>query len=194
MLSKLFLGLTLVGAEWVLYFLIGVSVLSVALILERFRFYRQASRGLKEFRSQVRGWVTQGQWDHAIRAAQTRTENQRQNPDLESEMTVSLLSHPHPQVEILDEVALDAVIRARIAWDNHLSLLATIGSNTPFVGLFGTVLGIIKAFHELSQQTGTGVQSVTSGISESLVATAIGLLVAIQIGRASCRERVSSPV
>ena len=54
-------------------------------------------------------------------------------------------------------------------------MLATIGNNAPFIGLFGTVLGIIKAFHDLSQQAGAGAQTVTSGISEALVATAIGL-------------------
>jgi biopolymer transport protein ExbB len=64
-------------------------------------------------------------------------------------------------------------------WERNLSVLATIGNNAPFIGLFGTVLGIIKAFHDLSQQATTGAATVTSGISEALVATAIGLLVAI---------------
>ena len=81
--------------------------------------------------------------------------------------------------EILTQLAQDAVVRARLAWDKNLHILATIGNNAPFVGLFGTVLGIIKAFHDLSEQTGTGPQTVTSGISEALVATAVGLLVAI---------------
>ena len=81
--------------------------------------------------------------------------------------------------EILTELAQDSVVRARIQWEKNLSVLATIGSNAPFVGLFGTVLGIIKAFHDLSQQAGAGVQTVTSGISEALIATAVGILVAI---------------
>ena len=64
--------------------------------------------------------------------------------------------------------------------ESHLSFLASAGSVSPYVGLFGTVLGIIKAFHDLSSQAAaTGAQGVSSGISEALVATAVGLLVAI---------------
>lgn len=95
-------------------------------------------------------------------------------------MTLALLSHSKgASPDVLVEVAGDPVLRARMDWEKNLSMLATIGSNAPFIGLFGTVLGIIKAFHDLSQQAVTGAQTVTSGISEALVATAIGLLVAI---------------
>ena len=180
MLNKIFLGMSLLGAEWVLYFLLLLSVLSVALIFERFSFYRKASRGLKEFRDQIRAAISSGRLKDATQIAQNR--NQKQPPfapDLETEMALALISLPHSSTEILGEVAQDAVIRARMSWDKNLSILATIGSNAPFIGLFGTVLGIIKAFHDLSQQSTTGSQVVTSGIAEALVATAVGLLVAI---------------
>jgi biopolymer transport protein ExbB len=184
MLSKMFLGMSLVGAEWVLYFLLALSVLSVTLIFERLFFYRTASRGLQEFRRLIRTATTEGKVTAAVEAAHQRVQKgTRQGksltPDLESEMVLALLSHPPAASEILGEVAQDAVMRARLAWDRNLSVLATIGSNAPFIGLFGTVLGIIKAFHDLSQQAATGTQTVTAGISEALVATAIGLLVAI---------------
>lgn len=81
---------------------------------------------------------------------------------------------------MLEQLARDALLRSKLAWEKNLSILATIGNNAPFIGLFGTVLGIIKAFHDLSQQAAaTGAQGVTSGISEALVATAVGILVAI---------------
>jgi biopolymer transport protein ExbB len=180
MLSKIFLGLSLVGAEWVLYFLLILSVVSVALIFERFRFYRLATRDLEEFRKKIRSSTAQGKILDAAQMAEQRTQKKvSESPDLESEMALALLSHPNSPPEILTEVAQDAVVRARLEWDRNLSLLATIGSNAPFIGLFGTVLGIIKAFHDLSQQTTTGAQTVTAGISEALVATAVGLLVAI---------------
>ncbi|MEO7161474.1 MAG: MotA/TolQ/ExbB proton channel family protein [Bdellovibrionia bacterium] len=180
MLNKIFLGMSLLGAEWVLYFLLLLSVLSVALIFERFSFYRKSSRGLKEFRGQIRAAISSGRLKDATLIAQNR--NQKQTPfapDLETEMTLALISLPHSSTEILGEVAKDSVIRARMSWDKNLSILATIGSNAPFIGLFGTVLGIIKAFHDLSQQNVAGSQVVTSGIAEALVATAVGLLVAI---------------
>ena len=72
--------------------------------------------------------------------------------------------------------------RERLRLERRLPFLATLGSNGPFVGLFGTVLGIIKAFHDLAATAGTagaGASTVMAGISEALVATAIGLLVAI---------------
>jgi len=61
----------------------------------------------------------------------------------------------------------------------RLTILATLGNNAPFIGLFGTVLGVIKAFHDLHLQHGSGIKVVMGGISEALVATAMGLLVAI---------------
>ena len=60
-----------------------------------------------------------------------------------------------------------------------LTFLGTVGANAPFVGLFGTVLGIIKAFRDLSLETESASAAVMAGISEALVATAVGLLVAI---------------
>src|SRR5581483_10425719 len=113
---------------------------------------------------------------------QTRSKDQQPAaPDLESAMALALLGEKKKgaSTEVLNELAQDAVVRARLAWERNLSILATIGSNAPFVGLFGTVLGIIKAFHDLSQQGNTGASMVTAGISEALVATAVGLLVAI---------------
>ena len=63
--------------------------------------------------------------------------------------------------------------------ERTVPFLATTGSTAPFIGLFGTVLGIIKAFRDLSLETRAGASAVMAGISEALVATAIGLLVAI---------------
>lgn len=181
MLSHLFLGLSLVGAEWVLYLLLILSVFSVSLMIERAVFYSQASQEIATFRAELRQFVMDGKFDAAIQIAQKRIAT-RQNSalDLETEMSLALLNQKtETSPDVLIEVASDPVLRARMEWEKNLSTLATIGSNAPFIGLFGTVLGIIKAFHDLSQQAVTGAQTVTAGISEALVATAIGLLVAI---------------
>ena len=71
------------------------------------------------------------------------------------------------------------LIKEKAALEANLVLLATVGSNAPFVGLFGTVLGVIKAFHELSLQGSRGGNMVMSGISQALIATAVGIMVAI---------------
>jgi biopolymer transport protein ExbB len=179
MLSNLFLGMSQVGAEWVLYLLLALSVLSVTLMFERAGFYRRANRGLPEFRSAVRVAVGAGRLDEALRAAQTRAHGEGSPRDLEAQVTAALLgSAGSRSPEVLNEVAQDAIIRTRLDWERNLAVLATIGNNAPFVGLFGTVLGIIRAFHDLSK-AGAGAQTVSSGISEALIATAVGILVAI---------------
>ena len=72
-----------------------------------------------------------------------------------------------------------AKARLRIDLERNLGILGTLGNNAPFIGLFGTVLGIIKAFADLSRNQAGGAGAVMSGISEALVATAVGLMVAI---------------
>jgi biopolymer transport protein ExbB len=179
MLSHLFLGMSLVGAEWVLYLLVLLSIVSVTLIFERARFYRSAMRELASFRNQIRVQAAESNWAAAARTAEARIKRNTEAPDLEAQMAYALLSHPNRKsAEVLTEVAHDPVMRTKLQWERNLAVLATIGNNAPFIGLFGTVLGIIKAFHDLSQQA-SGAQTVTAGISEALVATAVGLLVAI---------------
>ena len=67
----------------------------------------------------------------------------------------------------------------RLRYEKRIAFLGTLGNNAPFVGLFGTVLGIIRAFHDLAGNTMQGTQAVMSGIAEALVATGVGLLVAL---------------
>ncbi len=184
MLAQVFLGMSLIGAEWVLYFLLFLSLVSVTLIIERIRFYQVASKGLGEFRAKLRGAFAQGSGADALKQAtlfaeQRATQCQKNCPDLDAEMALTLLKNGSASAEILNELAQDCVLRGRLHWEKNLALLATIGSNSVFIGLFGTVLGIIKAFHDLAQRAGAAAQTVTAGVSEALVATAIGLLVAI---------------
>lgn len=186
MLGKLFLGFSLLGAEWVLYLLVFLSIFSVSILFERSLFYKAALKGIEDFRKTLRDAVSSGEWDRALQVAKTRTGAQaKDKPDLESAMAVALLSErksgSNVSPEILNELAQDHVVRARVKWERSLSLLATIGNNAPFVGLFGTVLGIIKAFNDLSQAGGGagGVSGVTGGVADALVATAVGILVAI---------------
>jgi biopolymer transport protein ExbB len=185
MLSQIFLGMSLVGAEWVLYLLILLSILSIAIIIERWRFYHEAIQGLTEFRERIRKTVAAQRWAEATQTAEERLDKrQKLAPDLEAGVALALLRHHQAPAtiatpQVLTEVAQDAIVRSRLQWERGLAILATIGANAPFVGLFGTVLGIIKAFHDLSKQVGAGAQGVTAGISEALIATAVGILVAV---------------
>lgn len=72
-----------------------------------------------------------------------------------------------------------SVPEIKLTLEKRLGILATFGNNAPFIGLFGTVLGVINAFATLSKGSEFGVNAVMGGISEALVATAAGLFVAI---------------
>jgi biopolymer transport protein ExbB len=76
-----------------------------------------------------------------------------------------------------DETLSRANIKLQL--EKRLGILATFGNNAPFIGLFGTVLGVINAFHSLGDENSLGVATIMGGISEALVATATGLFVAI---------------
>ena len=69
--------------------------------------------------------------------------------------------------------------RERLTLERNLGVLGTLGNNAPFIGLFGTVLGIIRAFADLAKNQTGGAGPVMTGISEALVATAVGLMAAI---------------
>jgi biopolymer transport protein ExbB/TolQ len=79
----------------------------------------------------------------------------------------------------VSEAMAGAKTRGRLVLRRNLSFLGTLGSNAPFIGLFGTVLGVIKAFHDLAAKKGQGPEAVMGSLSEALIATAVGLLVAI---------------
>jgi biopolymer transport protein ExbB len=80
----------------------------------------------------------------------------------------------------LDETEIAAPLKVKpAALERGLAFLGTLGNNAPFVGLFGTVLGIIRSFRDLANNTTQGASAVMAGIAEALVATAVGLLVAL---------------
>jgi biopolymer transport protein ExbB len=81
--------------------------------------------------------------------------------------------------EAMSEAMASVKSRLRLDLERNLGVLGTLGNNAPFIGLFGTVLGIIKAFADLSHNQTGGAAAVMSGISAALVATAVGLMVAI---------------
>ena len=79
-----------------------------------------------------------------------------------------------------DPEVMEAALREqRLELDQGSAFLGTIGNNAPFLGLLGTVLGVVKAFQELSTNSGSAMGSVLSGIAEALIATALGIAVAL---------------
>lgn len=163
-LVDLLLQLAGTGGEWVLWLLIGLSVWASALIVERLLYFRRLLPTLD---------------DHASAA------RRGEQPDAgEDEAGFELLLEELRKTGSTAPTALDARIESfqgelRRDLLRRTGVLGTLGANTPFIGLLGTVLGIIEAFGDLAEAGGRGSEAVMAGISEALVATGLGLLVAI---------------
>ncbi|PZR14372.1 MAG: MotA/TolQ/ExbB proton channel family protein [Archangium gephyra] len=164
---------TLTGdAEWVLWLLAGLSVISIAVMLERGIYF--STRSLPNSDG-ILLQLAKGDLDAVKTAINGKA-------GMEAAVLREGLSAVDKGPDTVDEIVSATMARERPRYERFLSVLGTLGSNTPFIGLFGTVIGIIKAFKDLgmSGAKGAEVQStVMAGISEALVATAVGLAVAI---------------
>lgn len=174
MLTSLLLRLTLVGAEWVLWVLVLLSVISVALIVDRCIYF---------YMRRIDADALGEELEKALQAGDVRGafDLVKGSDAIECVVIAAGLPALRRGATACGEAMLAAKSRMRPLVDARLSILATIGSNAPFVGLLGTVLGIVKAAHDLSGG-GTGAgdpNAVMAGVFEALVATAVGLFVAI---------------
>jgi biopolymer transport protein ExbB len=171
-LSMKLLGVFTGDAEWVLWLLAILSIISIAVMLERTIYFNM--RGLPNS-DDVLLKLAKGDLATVKTLVATRQ-------GMEASILREGLDWADRGPDSVQEVIDATMARERPRYERFLSILGTLGSNTPFIGLFGTVLGIIKAFKDLglSSAKGAEVQStVMAGISEALVATAVGLAVAI---------------
>lgn len=171
-LVKSFLGLTLIGAEWVLWLLVFLSVLSFAIIFERLLFFFRSRYNFSEFNTALTDYLKRGEYEQA----EGLCVSQR---SLAARVALQGIRNRHFASEAMEGSMEGLIVGERSKLDRGLVVLGTLGNNAPFVGLFGTVIGIIKAFHDLAVNPQGGPSVVMTGISEALVATAVGLIVAI---------------
>jgi biopolymer transport protein ExbB len=194
-LIRLFTSLAMVGAEWVMWILIGLSVFSIAIMLERGRFYWSLRDDLEKLAREIRDLLRRDDMD----AARQRLEK---SPSPAALIALAGLNEADRGADAANEAMLGATARSRMGLERNLAFLATVGNNAPFIGLLGTVIGIIQAFDALKDDQGAAAQAARTGaanaaaavanagalgatervmgtIAEALVATAIGLFVAI---------------
>lgn len=175
MLTSLLLKLTYLGAEWILWLLVALSVLSIALIFERWFYFWRTGVDADELGAHLQDELRKGNLPGAWQLVKDG-----HTSSIECGVVAAGLVGLRNGAQAAGEGMLSAKARMRPALDANLSILATIGSNAPFVGLLGTVLGIIKAAHEMNEAAGqSNPSAVMSGVFEALVATAVGLFVAI---------------
>lgn len=158
------------GVDTVLWILLVASVVVVAVGIERTVVFVLRWPRFAMLRRKVLQW-REGQ-DDAL-------------SDLQGDKSVAgivlgaAFANRHLAPEALQELVESVLLEERERLERGLGILATLGSNAPFIGLLGTVLGIIRAFEDLARAQVAGPQVVMGGISEALVATAVGLAVAI---------------
>ncbi len=164
---------SLMGSEWVLWLLVVLSVISVAIMIERSIRMILARTDADALMKRLLPKLSKGEFEAALKELEPIG-----NKPVVQVLREGLKNAGHGTA-VAREVMSAQIELERQNLMKYLSFLGTVGANAPFIGLFGTVLGIIKAFHDLAQASQQGPSVVMAGISEALVATAIGLLVAI---------------
>jgi biopolymer transport protein ExbB/biopolymer transport protein TolQ len=163
------------GAQAVLYLLMALSVLSIGVIIERWWFFRRRRVDAIALSDELGQLLRTGDLAGA-RAALDASRS------VEAEIVTDALGWYDDGPDAVEQILSKAVRQRRKKFEAGLLFLGTLGNNAPFIGLFGTVLGIVTAFRELGQTQGgsaSGMGNVMGGIAEALVATAIGILVAL---------------
>jgi biopolymer transport protein ExbB len=157
-----------------LYILLGCSILSVTIICYKiFEFWSKSRVSRVEFIKKLTKYVEEGKLDEAVDYCNGI------NSPMASISKAGILSYK-AKGESISENAMDREIMIQtINLETFTTVLATLGSMTVYIGLFGTVLGIISAFHDISAVGAGGITVIIGGVSEALMATAAGLSVAI---------------
>lgn len=167
-----FKGFALLGAEWVMWVLVVLSLVSISIMVERVIFFIGKRTEIQKLGKEITKFLKKEDFD----GARDALKNQK---GVAAQVAKAALAEAERGPDAADEAASSELIVAKGRLERNLAFLGTVGNNAPFIGLFGTVLGIIQAFHDLSLNTQGGASTVMAGISEALVATAIGLMVAI---------------
>lgn len=177
MMDKL-LDIAGVGGTVVLVLLLILSVISIGVIIERIAFFRKRRVDAIALGRDVTTKLAAGDRERLIAQLAVM-------PSIEAQALHDALAWYDAGPEAFDEILKKGLTERRKDLESGLVFLGTLGNNAPFVGLFGTVLGIIVAFRELSSAaanaaTGSGgMNNVMAGIAEALVSTAVGILVAV---------------
>jgi len=159
------------GSRWVLWLLLALSLAAVAIMIERVWFFLQERPPRERLAAALRALR-----DGGASVALGKLTGAR---SMEAAVVRACLTHAADGAPAIEDHKAAVLETERLRYERRLAFLGTLGNNAPFIGLFGTVLGIIRAFHDLAGSALQGTQAVMSGIAEALVATGVGLLVAL---------------
>ncbi len=165
-------SLAALGATWVMWLLVGLSIAGMAVALERALVLVWRRENLAKLKADVMGLLRLGK----TREARERLGKSRA---FEAQVVAAGLDDPEASIAAVEERLAAGAQVAKLRMERRLAFLGTLGSNAPFVGLLGTVIGIVRAFHELTSAAGRVTAGLMSEVGEALVATAVGILVAL---------------
>ena len=160
-----------------------LSVFSVGLILDKHRRFSLASGQSQKFKPEFKKFLHGGDVQDLIEAGRLH-----ENSHVAQVVSAGIIEYdgvrqsggdPVASLELVTSALRDSISETLIELKRGLGLLATIGSTAPFIGLFGTVVGIINAFRSIAATGSGGMSVVSGGIAEALVSTALGIFVAI---------------
>ena len=174
----LFERFALLGAEWVMWLLVVMGFVALVLFFVRLYFFNRYSVDVDQLVTRLnRSWI------ETCEGAPTNNQIEDLHcghPDsMELSVVRGVVEAFEQDNEQLDHIMQKIILTQRPLYERHLPYFGIVGSNAPFIGLFGTVIGVIISFKELGENPKGGLEVVGPGISEALVATAVGLLVAI---------------
>jgi len=171
-ITKALLNIALGGCAWVLWLLLALSVASVAVMIDKALTFYRYRFDLEAFVAGIEPALLQQDWPRVMSRCEAES-------GLEARVLLAGLREVPRGKSAVQDIMEGERVRISLFLSRRLSFLGTLGANAPFIGLFGTVLGIIHAFKDLALTEGGGGPAVMAGIAEALVATAVGLLVAI---------------
>jgi biopolymer transport protein ExbB len=164
------LALSHFGSRWVLWLLIVLSIAALAVVIERAVLFISSRDDTARLRAELRRLLR----DKDLELARRRLE---ESPSFEARVAAAGLDADG--VASAEERMQGESELCKLSMEKNLALLGTLGNNAPFIGLLGTVIGIVRSFRELQSSSGQVSAGLMAEIGEALVATAIGLLVAL---------------
>ncbi len=173
MLTEKLFNIAQGGAEVILWIMLALSVLSIATILERLFSLRQTAAASKKIKLRLKEVLQSNNLSELEELSKDRDSLEGRG------LSYGLRHVKENGANGLAEIFNSYALIEKPPLERSLNFLATVGSNAPFLGLLGTVLGIMKAFKDLSANVTAGNEAVMLGIAEALISTAVGLVVAI---------------
>lgn len=160
------------GGGWVLWLMIALSVVSIAIMFERLLYFVTKRDDVDALTRELVARLRAGDLAGA-------TELLKKSKSIEAAVMRPCIEWTEHGPEAFSQVVDAEMTKQKRALERGTTFLGTIGNNGPFIGLVGTVLGVIQAFQELGSQNKDAMGNVMVGIAEALIATGVGLFVAI---------------